>query len=92
VANWGDDPLETVRRPDAHPVALADVEGQQCAGGLIDLRPQFGVAGPVLLMANHQRVAVAEQIGGAPQQVADSVAQQRDVDVPVSVGQGCAWL
>ena len=37
VAYWVNDPLGAVRRPDAHPVALADAGAHQAAGEPVDL-------------------------------------------------------
>ncbi len=72
-----------VGRPEAHAVALAHAAGQQAAGGEADLVPQLAVGRAVALLADDERIAVAEALGGEPQAVPDGQLQQGNVARPL---------
>ena len=60
---------------------------EQRARGAVDLVPQLAVGRAVALVADDERLAVAEALDGAAQVLADRLAEQRDVARPVGVGE-----
>ena len=65
------DPLVAVGRPDADPIALGDPPRQQRLGQGRGVVPQLAIGRSISLRADHQRVAVAVLLDGAPQRGPD---------------------
>ncbi|KPQ27789.1 MAG: hypothetical protein HLUCCX14_13620 [Marinobacter excellens HL-55] len=72
----GNGPLVTVGRPDAHPVAAFDADGQEGTGGFVDLVDKLFVGPAYVLVQAYQGVVVGKFLGGAVKHVADGHAQQ----------------
>jgi hypothetical protein len=62
---------------------------EQAARGAVDLVPELGVGGAVALVADDERLALAEARDGAAQVLADRLAEERDLASPVGIGERC---
>src|SRR5438552_3544768 len=80
-----DDPLVSVGRPDANPIALLDAARDEPASDLLALGDQLAVRGAVRLMRDHQSLAITEAGRRAAQVLEDRLAKERPVACPVNV-------
>ena len=69
-------PFRGVGRPDTDPVATLEPQGQQAGGQLVDPPPQLAPAPAHVLVADHQRLAVAMGLDGPVEESADRFADQ----------------
>ena len=82
----GQHPLGAVGRPDADAVALLEAGAEQPARERVDLLVELGVREPDVLVADHERLAVAEARDRALEVLADRLADQRLVGDARRVG------
>ena len=57
----------------------------QGARGVVDLLPELGVGRAVVLVADDERLTLAEALDGPAQVRADRLVEERDVDRPAGV-------
>ena len=87
----GQGPFRAVGRPDADPVAALQPQRQQAGREIVDAAAELAPAPADVLVAHHQRFAVAVGLDGAVEEGADGLADQllgRNAVVVGNLGNG----
>ena len=83
----GHHPLVTVGRPDPDAIASVDPTCHEAASDYLALLDELRVRGSMILVRDHQRLAVAEMFSRASEVLKDGLAQQRNAAGTVNVAE-----